>query len=140
MRGRRRRYLQMRLARRYLPEEVLRRPKQGFSSGLPYLMGPQFRALFKHFLPDAHLVDAGYLRPEAIGRLLESHFGGQADHGNRLWLLLNAELWHRIRLEEVPVLTLEDEIAGLLRQGRATGEGQPPAPSARASASPIRTY
>jgi asparagine synthase (glutamine-hydrolysing) len=122
VRGRRRRYLQMRLAERYLPKEVLRRPKQGFASGLPYLMGRQFHALFRHFLPNAHLVEAGYLRPDEIHELLRSHFAGQADHGNRLWLLLNAELWHRIRLEEVSVAGLEEEIAGLLGLGKERRE------------------
>lgn len=114
VRGRRRRYLQMRLAERYLPAEVISRPKQGFNSGLPYLMAGQFRALFRHYLRDAHLVEAGYLRPDAIEALLDSHLGGRSDHGNRLWLLLNAEMWHRIRIERTPVADLESEIASLL--------------------------
>jgi hypothetical protein len=85
-------------------------------------MGRQFHALFRHFLPNAHLVEAGYLRPDEIHELLRSHFAGQADHGNRLWLLLNAELWHRIRLEEVSVAGLEEEIAGLLGLGKERRE------------------
>src|SRR4029077_19320658 len=38
VRGRRRRHTQRRLAEPYTPADVLRRPKQGFSSALPYLM------------------------------------------------------------------------------------------------------
>jgi len=62
VRGRRRRVLQTRLAERYLPPEVLNRPKQGFSSGLPYMLNSQFRLLFGHYLADSHLVEAGFLR------------------------------------------------------------------------------
>ena len=32
------RYIQRKLAARYLPSQILNRPKQGFSSALPYLL------------------------------------------------------------------------------------------------------
>jgi len=115
VRGRKRRYLQMRLAERYLPQHLLGSPKLGFQSGLPYLMAEQFRTLFAHYLRDAHMVGAGLLRPGPIRELLKEHLAQRTDHGNRLWLLLNAELWHRIRIEEHPVDDLEDEIRHLLR-------------------------
>ncbi len=114
VRGRSRRWLEMRLAERYLPPEVLRRPKQGFSSALPYLMARQFRALFAHYLPQSHLVDAGYLRPEPIREMLETHLSGRTDHGNRLWLLLNAEIWHRMKIEGAGADELRQEIHGLI--------------------------
>ena len=114
VRGRRRRYLQLKLAERYLPAEVVRRPKQGFSSALPYMMAGQFRRLFAHYLPEAHLVASGFLRRPAIQRMLDEHLSGRADHGNRLWLLLNGELWHRIHIEEVPVEDLHAEVEELL--------------------------
>jgi asparagine synthase (glutamine-hydrolysing) len=117
VRGRERRWLEMRLAERYLPPEVLRRPKQGFSSALPYLMARQFRLLFERYLPQSHLVEAGYLNPGPIRAMLEAHLAGRADHGNRLWLLLNAELWHRMKIEGAEVEELEREIADVLAAG-----------------------
>jgi asparagine synthase (glutamine-hydrolysing) len=116
--GRKRRYLQMRLAERYLPPDVMRRPKQGFSSALPYLMARQFRALFGHFLRNASLVQAGYLRAPAIDSMLAAHLGGRTDHGNRLWLLLNAEVWHRVHIEQVPIQRLGEECVEVLRESR----------------------
>jgi asparagine synthase (glutamine-hydrolysing) len=114
IRGRRRRYLQMRLAERYLPADVLRRPKQGFSSALPYLMRDQFQAAFGHYLRDARLVEAGYLRAPAIDAMLSQHLRGRTDHGNRLWLLFNAEMWYRVHIEGRPVAELEAELATVL--------------------------
>ena len=129
IRGRRRRYLQMRLAERYIPPEVLRRPKQGFSSALPYLMRDQFRAASGHYLRNARLVEAGYLRAPVIETMLDEHLRGRADHGNRLWLLLNAEMWYRVHIEGRPVAELEGELATVLRprprQGvRMVGAGE----------------
>lgn len=113
VRGHRRRYLQTRLAERYLPPEVLTRPKQGFSSGLLYAMAYEFEPLFDHFLTESHLVEAGLFRPDAIQELLDEHLSRRVDHGHRLWLLLNAELWHRIRIEEREPEDLQEEIASL---------------------------
>jgi asparagine synthase (glutamine-hydrolysing) len=100
VRGRNLRYIQMRLAERYLPAALLRREKQGFSSALPYLLAREFRYLFKAFLHDSHLVRDGYLRGKPIERLLGEHINKKADHGNRLWLLCNAEIWYRMAIEQ----------------------------------------
>ncbi len=99
IRGRTLRYVQRKLAARYLPAEILARPKQGFSSALPYILRNEYRELYKHFLSDSKLVGAGVLRRAPIERLLRSHLAGRADHGNRLWLLINAELWYRMMIE-----------------------------------------
>jgi asparagine synthase (glutamine-hydrolysing) len=99
VRGRTLRYIQARLAERYLPPPLLRREKQGFSSPLPYLLANEFRHLFKAFLFNSHLVHNGYLRGEPIQRLLVEHLHGKVDHGNRLWLLCNAEVWYRMTIE-----------------------------------------
>lgn len=120
----RRRYLEMQLAKRYLPPEVLARPKQGFSSALPYMMAQQFRALFGHYLSHSHLVQAGFLRRQAIRKMLETHLAGRTDHGNRLWLLLNAELWYRIHVEGVGADVVRSEVRHLL--GPSTDAAEKP--------------
>jgi asparagine synthase (glutamine-hydrolysing) len=98
IRGRSLRWAQRKLAARYLPREILDRPKQGFSSALPYLLQHEYRALYERFLPDSKLVAAGVLRREPIHALLGEHLARRADHGNRLWLLINAELWYRMMI------------------------------------------
>jgi asparagine synthase (glutamine-hydrolysing) len=99
VRGRTRRYIQSRLAERYLPREILQRKKQGFSSALPYLLADEFRVLFETFLSDSHLVRDGYLNHEPIAALLTQHLRKKVDHGNRLWLLCNAEIWYRMAID-----------------------------------------
>ena len=96
IRGRSLRIVQRNLAARYLTPEILSRPKQGFSSALPYILQREYRMLYDRFLPDSKLVAAGVLRREPIEALLRAHQARRADHGNRLWLLINAELWYRV--------------------------------------------
>jgi asparagine synthase (glutamine-hydrolysing) len=96
VRGRSLRYIQRKLAARYLPQSILERPKQGFSSALPYILRNEYRMLYRHLLTESELAKADIINGFAVLRLLHEHISGRADHGNRLWLLLNAELWYRM--------------------------------------------
>jgi asparagine synthase (glutamine-hydrolysing) len=99
VRGRTSRIIQRKLAERYLPREVLDMPKQGFSSALPYMLREEYPVLFDAFLRDSRLVAEGLLRGEAVSSLLDRHLGGREDHSNRLWLLLNSEIWYRMQID-----------------------------------------
>lgn len=96
VRGRTLRYAQVQLAKRYLPHEVRKRKKQGFSSALPYLLKDELDVLYRVFLTGAQLGREGILRQEGIDQLIAEHKRGRVDHGNRLWLLLNSEVWFRM--------------------------------------------
>ncbi len=98
IRGRNLRYIQRKLAARYLPPEVLSRPKQGFSSALPYILRNEYRMLYERYLSGSELVRAGILERAPINEMLSAHIAGRADNGNRLWLLINAELWYRMMI------------------------------------------
>jgi asparagine synthase (glutamine-hydrolysing) len=98
VRGRSLRYIQRKLAARYLPPEILNRPKQGFSSALPYILRDEYRALYDRYLRDSELVRAGIFERKPLDALLASHLAGHEDHGNRLWLLINTEVWYRMTI------------------------------------------
>jgi asparagine synthase (glutamine-hydrolysing) len=99
IKGHTRRYIQTRVAERYLPPEVLNREKIGFASALPYLLAEEYKHIFETFLSGSHLVRDGYFRKEGINRMLAEHLSRRVDHGNRLWLLCNAEVWYRVAIE-----------------------------------------
>jgi asparagine synthase (glutamine-hydrolysing) len=96
VRGATLRYIQRKLAARYLPPEILDRPKQGFSSALPYLLQAEYARLYRICLRQSQLVHDHILDRHAIARLVDEHTSKRADHGNRLWLLINAEIWYRM--------------------------------------------
>jgi asparagine synthase (glutamine-hydrolysing) len=99
VRGKSLRYLQRRLAARYLPQSLLQRPKQGFASAMPYLLRDQYRRLYAAMLPNSQLVADGIVRAERMNALVAEHMSGRNDHGNRLWQLLNAEVWYRMQIK-----------------------------------------
>jgi asparagine synthase (glutamine-hydrolysing) len=110
VRGRSLRYIQMQLAKRYLPEPLLNRPKQGFSSALPYMLKNEYPFLFKKFLENSHMAKNGIFHQPSINSFLGEHLIGNKDHGNRLWLLLNSEVWYRIFIEHTSVQDLSEEL------------------------------
>lgn len=110
VRGKSLRYLQRRLASRYLPESLLQRPKQGFSSAMPYLLQSEYRRLYSAMLPNSQLVADGILRAKPMNTLVAEHLSGKADHGNRLWLLLNAEVWYRMHIKNTSPTQLNADL------------------------------
>ncbi len=120
IRGRQLRYLERRLGERYLPPEVLRRKKQGFASPLMYILEGEVRSLAPRLLLQSELVRDGYLRGERIRELVEEHLARRRDHGNRIWLLLTAEVWYRRYISGRSTADLEAELAGRDRQSART--------------------
>jgi hypothetical protein len=61
-------------------------------------------------------VAAGFLQRDPIAHLLGQHLNGQRDHGNRLWLLLNSELWFRMHIEGQSVDEMRSAITASTHQ------------------------
>ena len=110
IRGRRLRYLERRLGERYLPREVLDRKKQGFASPLMYIMDEEVRTLAPALLLGSELVRDGYLEGQTVRQLVDEHLVRHRDHGNRIWLLLSAEVWYRRYIGGRTTADLEAEL------------------------------
>ncbi len=91
-----------------LPKSIIYRQKMGFPTPWAcWLAGPQLDTL-EQFLLEPQTVSRGYFRAEAIRSLLAEHRAGRRDHGNRIWRLLNLELWMRVCLDRDPVVTANE--------------------------------
>ena len=77
-----------------LPERILSRSKMGF----PVPIGRWFRGPFKSVIDEYVLSDRALGRdifePDFVRRLVSLHQSGE-DHSERLWALLNFEIWLR---------------------------------------------
>ncbi len=62
---------------------------------------------------DARLARDGILDQGAIARLVGEHQSGRYDHGNRLWLLLNSEVWYRMYIHGASADDVTAEIASV---------------------------
>jgi asparagine synthase (glutamine-hydrolysing) len=82
-----------------LPHSILYRPKLGFPTPWSrWLAGPQLDVI-RNLLLEPRSLDRGLFRRAAVELLFEEHRTGFCDHYDRIWRLLNLELWQRVCLE-----------------------------------------
>ncbi|HEY3973280.1 MAG TPA: asparagine synthase (glutamine-hydrolyzing) [Candidatus Sulfotelmatobacter sp.] len=82
-----------------LPADIVYRKKMGFPTPWAYwLAGPQLEEI-ERLLTDSRSTARNLFRIETIRRIFAEHRAGRRDHGNRIWRLLNLELWQRVFLD-----------------------------------------
>lgn len=89
---------------RYLPHDVLYRPKMGFSVPLArWLRGP-LRARVRDSLLGGAMLDCGMFEAAAVRKLVEQHESGAHDHSTPLWTMLMFEAFLRCTMGQVPAV------------------------------------
>jgi len=82
-----------------LPHSILYRPKLGFPTPWSgWLAGSRLETI-REMLLEPRSLNRGYFRRAAIETLFDEHRAKHRDHYDRIWRLLNLELWHRVCLE-----------------------------------------
>ncbi len=82
-----------------LPRGIIYRQKMGFPTPWAYwLAGTQLQGL-ESMLLEPRTVERGLFKTDVVKRLFAEHRAGHRDHGNRIWRLLNLELWQRVCLD-----------------------------------------
>jgi asparagine synthase (glutamine-hydrolysing) len=79
-----------------LPEAILSRPKMGF----PVPVGAWFRGAFRgvvdEYVLSERAVSRGIFDPTFVRSIVNRHqAGGEDDHSERIWALVNLEIWQR---------------------------------------------
>jgi len=83
------------IAQKYVPKELLERPKKGFSCPVgAWLRGP-LRDWAEDLLDERNLRQDGLLDPKPIRRKWAQHVNGDADWHYHLWIVLQFVNWRR---------------------------------------------
>jgi asparagine synthase (glutamine-hydrolysing) len=78
-----------------LPEAILSRPKMGFPVPIgSWFRGP-FRSVVDEYVLSGRALSRGIFDPAFVRSLVERHHAGAEDHSERLWSLVNFEIWQR---------------------------------------------
>ena len=82
-----------------LPREIIHRKKLGFPTPWSgWLAGAQLDSI-EQLLLESRSIGRGLFKRSAIEQLFREHRCRYRDHYDRIWRLLNLELWHRVCLE-----------------------------------------
>ncbi len=84
-----------RLAEKWLPEELVHRPKRGFGLPLRSWLQNELAPWVKELLLESSVTVPRYFSEERVTRLIQEHVAGRANHTGRIYTLLVFELWHR---------------------------------------------
>jgi asparagine synthase (glutamine-hydrolysing) len=106
LRGRTTKYILRQSMRSVLPGPILTRSKMGFPVPFGAWMRGEWRWMLDEYLLSDRALDRGLFDAAHVRSLVQEHAAG-TDHSERLWSLLNFEMWQRTVLEGEPA-----ELAG----------------------------
>ena len=102
MKGLETKHLFKRAVEGLVPDEILRRPKQGFGVPIQHWINSELRGRTRETLLDARATARGYTDTGYVRLLLDEHERGRRDHAAELWSLFVLELWHRNFVDRAP--------------------------------------
>jgi asparagine synthase (glutamine-hydrolysing) len=82
-----------------LPPSIINRRKLGFPTPWSGWLGGSQLDSIEQLLLESRTMNRGLLKRAAVERLFREHRAQYRDHYDRIWRLLNLELWHRVCLE-----------------------------------------
>ena len=93
IRGQRGKWLLRQVLHRYVPEELVTRPKTGFGVPLDsWLRGP-LRDWVEGLLSRSRLEEEGFFAPAPVRRAWKEHLSGRRNHQHKLWAVLMFQAW-----------------------------------------------
>jgi asparagine synthase (glutamine-hydrolysing) len=97
--------------RPWLPDRILDRPKWGFAVPLGRWFRSELRHVPREILLDPGALDRGFFRESRVRGLIDEHQSGAYDHADKLWALIQLELWLRTYVDIRPTTPLVMDLA-----------------------------
>jgi asparagine synthase (glutamine-hydrolysing) len=89
-----------------VPPAILTRRKMGFPVPVGHWLRGPFWPVVEELVLGPRALQRGLFEPAALRRLGDEHRSGAWEHGDRLWLLMNLEIWQRIFLDHDDVAAI----------------------------------
>jgi asparagine synthase (glutamine-hydrolysing) len=117
VRGREKKWIFREALRGWIPDDILDRPKQGFSVPISEWLRTDLRPLLHDVLLDEGTLDRGYFRPDAVRSMLARHEHGAESESKPLWAMFMLELWQREFVDASPGRTAVSAVTAETQPG-----------------------
>lgn len=87
-------WLLKQITHKYLPKEMMDRPKQGFGVPLTEWFRDELKEYFMIYLDEKRIENEGLFDSKEIIRLRDSYLLGNKENVQKLWFLLMFEMWY----------------------------------------------
>jgi asparagine synthase (glutamine-hydrolysing) len=86
-------YILRKVLDKYVPRELVERPKQGFVAPLSRWLKGELCQLVKEYLNEDRLRNEGIFNPEAVSSYVKDFYNGVSINVNKIWFLLIFQMW-----------------------------------------------
>ncbi|MCT7592480.1 asparagine synthase (glutamine-hydrolyzing) [Aliarcobacter butzleri] len=87
-------WLLKQITHKYLPKELMDRPKQGFGVPLTEWFRDELKEYFMIYLDERRIEKEGLFNSKEVVRLRDSYLSGNRENVQKLWFLLMFEMWY----------------------------------------------
>ena len=94
MKGKKTKYILRKVAERYLPKEIIYRPKTGFGSPIRKLIKEEYKEKINDFLKKGSLFKNEILDKNEVKKLIKNNNEDKIDASYLIWALLSLESWY----------------------------------------------
>jgi asparagine synthase (glutamine-hydrolysing) len=94
VRGLQKKIVLRRILARYLPPDLVDRPKQGFTAPMRTWFANELAGELRERLEPTRIARFGVLDPDGVQTMLSDQRAGAVDHTQMLWALFNLDAWH----------------------------------------------
>ena len=105
-------YLLRKVARKYLPQEILERKKQGFGVPLEFWFKSDLKQYVHDLLFDERTHSRGLFNQFEVRGLVQQYESGRRELATTIWMLLVLETWFRIYLDGMAALPCTQPVLG----------------------------
>lgn len=86
--------------RSLLPDDILHKPKSGFGIPIAKWLRTDLVDMLRRALLSDRAARRGLFDPPRVALMVDEHLAGRRDWSNRLWALLNLELWFQTFIDK----------------------------------------
>jgi asparagine synthase (glutamine-hydrolysing) len=87
-------YLLREIVHRYIPKELMDRPKMGFAIPIANWLRTELRPLLETYLSNERIESEGIFSPAYVAQLKVDFLNGKKEFDLKIWYLLMFEMWH----------------------------------------------
>lgn len=86
-------YILKQIVHKYIPKEMMERPKMGFGIPVESWLGNELKELVKEYLSEENL-SHGLFNPKEVASLVADFFNGRTEKYLKIWYLLMFQMWY----------------------------------------------
>jgi len=87
-------YILKEIAHRYIPAEMMERPKMGFGIPLEKWLAMDLKPFVDEFITERKIREQNIFSPEAVMEIKRRFYAGRKEFGTKLWHFLMFQMWH----------------------------------------------